>query len=196
VSAAADEHRELMTAAIERDGAAQSALFGGDPGSAREAFAQASELYRRSWEAAPPASYGRLVGMLKSGVLSGAGEKQAAYALSALGDRGEDSPAKAYARALAALISGDDSDAVRSSEAMRSGSAAFVRTADAIAALAAGDREGYGAALTAIVHDFEQRREHLTGVPIADTALMLERLAVRRGIAIGLQSRLLPAAAV
>src|SRR3954471_7835179 len=55
---------------------------------------------------------------------------------------------------------------------MRSGSWALGRTADAIAALAAGDREGYGAALAAIVHDFQQRRKHLTGVPIADTAMM------------------------
>jgi hypothetical protein len=53
------------------------------------------------------------------------------------------------------VISGEDSDAVRSCEAMRSGSRAVGRTADAIAALAAGDREGYGAALAAIVHDFQ-----------------------------------------
>jgi hypothetical protein len=191
VSAA--DHRELMSAAIERDGAAQRALFEGDAEGSREAFARASELYRRSWEAAPPASYGRLVGMLKSGVLSGAGEEQAVYALTALGDEGEGSPAAAYAHALAALVSRDDPDAVRWSDRMRSGSEAFGRTADAIAALAVGDREAYAAALAAIVRDFEQRSEHLTGIPIADTALMLERLAAHRGIAADLQSPVLPA---
>jgi hypothetical protein len=93
------------------------------------------------------------------------------------------------------LVNGEDSDALRSSDAMRSGSEAYGRTADAIAALAAGDREGLGPALAALVHDFEQRREQLTRAPIADTAMMFERLTARRGIAIGLESRLLPAVA-
>jgi hypothetical protein len=48
-----------MLAAIERDGAAQQALFDGHPEAARAMFGQAADLYRRSWEAAPPASYGR-----------------------------------------------------------------------------------------------------------------------------------------
>jgi hypothetical protein len=42
----------------------------------------------------------------------------------------------------------------------------------------------------AIVADFEGRDEHLTGVPIADTALMLERLA--GGLASRPASPLLP----
>ena len=58
-----------MAAAIGRDGDAQRALLAGDVNVARAAFAEAAELYRRSWEAAQPASYGRLVGMLKSAVL-------------------------------------------------------------------------------------------------------------------------------
>jgi hypothetical protein len=48
-------------------------------------------------------------------------------------------------------------------------------------------------AVAAIVADFESRSEHLTGVPIADTALMLERLAAERGIGAGLDSPLAPA---
>jgi hypothetical protein len=183
-----------MVAAIERDGAAHRALFDGDPEPAQAAFAAASELYRRSWELAPPASYGRLVGMLKAAVLAGAGEEQAAYVFQELHEEREPSPPAAYALALAALIAGDDAGALRRSEQMRSGSEAFVRTAQAIAGLAARDRERYADALDAIVRDFEQRSEHLTGVPIADTALMLERLAVRRGLAAGLKSPVLPAA--
>jgi len=42
------------------------------------------------------------------------------------------------------------------------------------------------------VRDFEQRTEHLTGVAIADTALMLERLAGDRGLRAGVRSALLP----
>jgi hypothetical protein len=69
----------------------------------------------------------------------------------------------------------------------------FVRTADAIDALARGDGAAYAAAEAAIVADFEGREEHLTGVPIADTALMLERFAERRGLAAHPSSALLPA---
>jgi hypothetical protein len=68
-----------------------------------------------------------------------------------------------------------------------------VRGADAIAALADRDPEAYGAAIAAIVDDFAGREAHLTGVPIADTALMLERLAQPRGLACRLASPLLPA---
>ena len=76
---------------------------------------------------------------------------------------------------------------------MRAGSAAFGRAADAIEALADGDDEAYAAAARAIVADFEGREEHLTGVPVADTALMLERLAEPRGLAAHPRSALLPA---
>ncbi len=75
---------------------------------------------------------------------------------------------------------------------MREGSDAFVRTADAITAIALDNHEGYGVAIRAIVASFEQRDEHLTGVPIADTAIMLERLAEPRGLAVHPASALLP----
>lgn len=77
---------------------------------------------------------------------------------------------------------------------MRGGSEAFVRTADAIEALAIRDREAYAAALAEIVGDFERRTDHLTGIPIADTALMLEVLGAARGITAGIESPLLPGA--
>jgi hypothetical protein len=186
-------HRELMVQAIERDAQAQRALLDGNAAGARDAFSAAAELYRESWEAAPPRSYGRLVGMLKSAVLSGRGTEAADYARAALADEEIDSPPSAYAQALAALITGDDPGALAAAAGMRTGSDAFVRTADAITALAEHDRAGYATALQAIVTDFEQRTDHLTGVAIADTALMLERLAAPRGLAAGLESPLLPA---
>lgn len=194
MSASAEAHRELMGAAIARDGAGQRALFAGDAQSAMAAFAEAAELYRRSWEAAPPASYGRLVGMLKSAVLAGGGEEQARYATAELSDEQTNSPAAAYVLALASLITGDDEDARRWSGQMRGGSAAFVRTADAIEALARRDQKAYHRATIAIVRDFEGRTDHLTGVAIADTAVMLQRLASRRGIDAVIQSPLLPRA--
>jgi hypothetical protein len=189
-----EPHRELMGAAIERDGAAQRLLLAGDTAGASAAFAEAADLYRRSWEVAPPASYGRLVGMLKSAVLAHQGDEQSAaeYARTALVGVAEDSATAAYAQAIAALIVGDDEGALRSATRMRAGSGAFVRTADAIAAMASGDRGAYRTEIGAIVRDFETRSNHLTGVPIADTALMLERLAARRGLGGSVTSPLLP----
>jgi hypothetical protein len=186
-------HQQLLTQAIECDGAAQHALFEGNVDAAKSAFGEASGLYRQSWEAAPPGSYGRLVGMLKSAVLAGEGESQAAYVAEALAGQDAASPTACYARALAALVSGDDDAAARSSRGMRGGSEAFDRTAEAISALAAGDSGRYAAALEQIVRDFEQRADHLTGVAVADTALMLQRLAARRGIEAALSSDVLPA---
>ena len=148
-------------------------------------------LYRRSWEAAPPGAYGRLVGMLKAAVLAGDAGDAVDYTRSALGGEGE-SPASWYALGLTALAEGDDHLAARAAEGMRGGSEAFDRTAEAIAALAARDGDRYGEALRAIVADFESRDEHLTGVPIADTALVLERLAGDRGLAAHIESGVLP----
>ena len=50
-------------------------------------------------------------------------------------------------------------------------------------ALARRDEPAYAAALRAVIADFEARDLHLTGVAIADTALVLERLAEPRGLA-------------
>ena len=182
-----------MTAAVERDGAAQQALLAGDPDAARAAFAEASELYRRSWEEAPPTAYGRLVGMLKSAVLGGDGAPEARYLREVLGDRDPASPTASYAQALGALILSVDEAALSWARRMGAGGDAFARTGSAIAALATRDRGAYSAALEAIVRDFEQRTEHLTGLAIADTALVLEVLAARRGTSAAIESPVLPA---
>jgi hypothetical protein len=182
-----------MTAAIEREAEAQQSLLEGDREAARRAFAAAAELYRRSWGQAPPQAYGRLVGMLKAGILAGEGIAEARYVREALPDdeAALRSPTASYARAVAALVEGQDAQARRFSEGM-TGSEAFERTARAIAAIAQDDRQAYSAALSEIVRDFEQRAAHLTGVSIADTALMLERIAAGRGLAAGVRSPVLP----
>ena len=107
-------------------------------------------------------------------------------------NEGDESATAAYAQTIAAVILGDDEHAKACAARMRAGSEAFVRTADAIAAIAADDRAAYEAEINAIVRDFETRSNHLTGVPIADTALMLQRLAARRGISAAIDSALLP----
>ena len=86
-----------------------------------------------------------------------------------------------------------DEDALVGAQRMSAGGDAFARTGEAIAALARHDAARFEAALEEIVRDFEQRAEHLTGVPIADTALMLAELARRRGVAVAIESPVLPA---
>jgi predicted CoA-binding protein len=176
-----------MREAIAADGEAQRALLAGED--ARDALRHAATAYRRSWEAAPPRSFGRLVGYAKASIL--AGENPAPYVREQLHDEG-DSPPSWWALALAALAGGDDDAARRAADGMLPGSEAFGRAAGAVAALARRDREAYRGQVAAIVADFEAREEHLTGVPIADTALVLDRLAERRGMAVHPRSPLLP----
>jgi hypothetical protein len=176
-----------MREAIAADGEAHRALLAGED--ARGLLRHAAERYRASWAAAPPRSYGRLVGYAKASIL--AGDDPVGFVTEQLGPQ-DDSPPACWARALAALAAGADEEALRAADGMRAGSQAFGRAADAVAALARRDRAAYTTAIDAIVADFEAREEHLTGVPIADTALVLERIAARRGIASGATSPLLP----
>lgn len=188
------EHRELMMAAIATEGEAHAALLVGDHDAARAAYARAVEQYRASWELAPPKSYGRLVGLLKAAVLGGCAEPAAAEVRAALDgdDAAEGSPVASYVLAVAALVRGDDAQARMRADRMLPRGEAFERTAIALRALADRDGEAYAAALAAIEADFAARTDHLTGVPIADTAVMLELLAAERGMAVGLDSPLVP----
>ncbi|HYV16338.1 MAG TPA: hypothetical protein VE972_09995 [Conexibacter sp.] len=185
------DHEQLLQQAIRLDGAAQQALLRGDAARARTLFRAAAEQYRGSWEAAPPRSYGRLVGMLKSSILSGDGGHAAVYACQALGDTCDSAPS-CYALAIAALVQGDDEAALPAIAGMRGDGGAFDRTADAMAALVHGDASAYATAVAAIVADFAARESHLTGVAFADTAVMLERLAAPRGLAAKPASSLMP----
>jgi hypothetical protein len=186
------EHLRLQDRAIRLEGDGYRGLLAGDAAGARALLREAAAAYRESWEAAPPRSFGRLLGMLKAAVIAGGGADEASYVRARLGPEG-DSPASWYALGIVALVEGDDGLARRAAAGMREGSAAFGRAADALRALADGDRERYARAVGAIVADFERRADHLTGVGIADTALMFEVLAQRRGLSARPQLDLLPA---
>lgn len=188
-----DHHKELLEEALRFEAEGHRALLAGDDVAARDELRAASDRYRASWEAAPPDAFGRLAGMLKAAVLAGEAETAAQYVHSTIGDE-PSSPTSAYAVAVAALVHGDDPLAERLAGLMRGGSEAFDRTAAAIVALAQRDEDAYRSALEAIVEDFSGREAHLTGVPIADTAAMLERLARARGIVSEVRSPLLPRA--
>lgn len=186
-----DRHRELQALAVEADAAAQRHLMAGDRAAADAHLREAEHRYRASWEAAPPGGYGRLVGMLKAAILQGDASDAAAYVRVALAGCSE-SPTAAYALALACLAVGDDATGADAAARMAAGGGAFERTAIALQALARRDAPTYAAALRAVLDDFEARDQHLTGVQIADTAVVLERLAEPRGLAQRPESRLLP----
>ncbi|MEA2193524.1 MAG: hypothetical protein QOI73_3645 [Solirubrobacteraceae bacterium] len=189
------EHRELMMAAIATEGEAHAALLAGEHDAARASYARAVEQYRASWRLAPPKSYGRLVGLLKAAVLGGQAQAAATEVRGMLdGDAdAEGSPVASYVLAVAALIDGDEDEVALRASRMQPRGEAFERTATALKALAARDGDAYEAALTSIEADFAARDEHLTGVAIADTAVMLELLAAERGMAVRPSSPLMPA---
>ncbi len=174
-------HLDLLTEGVEHDGSGFRLLLLGDRAGGRAELAAAADRYRRSWELSPARSYGRLVAMLTSAVLAGEAGAAAAYARGALADAC-DSPTSCYALAIAAALVGDDALALRAVEGMRAGGEAFGRAADGLEAIARADKRAAGEAIAAIVTDFEGREHHLTGVPIADTALLVEALATARGL--------------
>lgn len=184
------EAQVLLGQALEREGQAQRLLLGGNKEAAAGAFHEVAKLYRRSWEQAPAGAYGRLAGMLKAAILAGEAGDEAAYARDQLA--GAHSPASAWVLALAALVQGDAREASSAARTMGEGDEAFVRTAEAVDALALRDAGRYAEAVAEIVRDFERRDQHLTGVAIADTAVVLERLAEDRGIAAQPGSELVP----
>jgi hypothetical protein len=186
-----EEHRALQAAAVAADAAAQRCLMASDPAGAESYLRAAEQRYRESWEAAPPGGYGRLVGMLKAAILRGDAAEAADYTLGALAF-GTESPTAAYALALACLAVGDDVAGASAADQMANGGEAFERTAAALGALARRDEPAYARALSAVIADFEARDLHLTGVAIADTALVLERLAEPRGLAQHPASAVLP----
>ena len=187
------EDHTLMLEAIELEADGQRMLLAGETSAGRRSMGEAAGRYRASWARAPQRAYGRAIGMLKAAVIAGGGADEAAHARWTIGEEG-DSGSSWYALAIAALVDGDDDLARRAAAAMHDEGEAFARAADAITALADRDGDAYALALGAILSDFELRTDHLTGVPFADTALMLELLADRRGMAVRPVSRLLPPA--
>ena len=181
-----------MLVAIAAEGEAHAALLAGDTDAARAGYSRAIDAYRASWAVAPPKSYGRLVGLLKAAVLGGTGSDAAGEVRALLADDPDaaGSPVASYVLAVAALLAGDDDAVAPLADVMEPRGGAFERTATALRALAARDGEAYAAAAAAIADDFAAREEHLTGVAIADTAIMLEIVAGERGLAAGLDSPL------
>ena len=185
--------KQLVRVAMAAGGAGLARLMQARRGEAAGWFARSAERYRESWDGAPPGSWGRLIGAVKSRILAGDWERAADDARWAIEeDAGEaDSPIGAYAAALAYLTLGEDENAALLAQGLRE--ADFPPTvAAALAALAAGDGDAYADAIARVLDSFETRGDYLEDIPVADTVLVLEALAARRGLAVGPRSALLP----
>jgi hypothetical protein len=115
----------------------------------------------------------------------------ARWALEAGADEAE-SPIGLYAAALAALVLGDDEHARAYADVIRTHADFPAAVGDALAFIAAHDVVGYTEAVEEVLDSFEKRAEYLEDVPAADTVLVLQALAAKRGLAVELSSPLLP----
>jgi len=175
-------------------GAGLALLMEGRTAEAAAWFARAADRYRESYADAPPASWGRLIGAVKSRVLAGdweAGRRDALWTLEQ-GSAEAESPIGRYAASLALLLLDRNVEARRVAGSIRERGDFPHDVADALATLAADDRLGYIEAVESVLESFETRDEYLEDMPVADTVIVLQALAARRGIATELQSTLLP----
>ena len=103
-----------------------------------------------------------------------------------------DSPIGRYAAALASLLLERTAEARHHADTIRIRDDFPNDVGDALAFLAAQDVAGYETAVESVLESFETRDEYLEGLPVADTVLVLQALAERRGLAAELSSPLLP----
>jgi hypothetical protein len=156
---------------------------------------RAAMRYRESWDGAPAESWGRPIGAVKARLLAsdGAGAEDDARWTLALGAAEAESPIGRYAATLALLVLGEDGEAGRLARSLQEAADAFPReVADALRGLADGDAALYASAVAQVLRSFEERETYLEDVPVADTVLVLEALAERRGLALHPASALLP----
>jgi len=186
--------RQLTRLGNAAGGAGLALLMQGRTQAAAGWFARAAARYRESFADAPPDSWGRPIGAIKSLVLAvdwPDAEGAAEWALQA-GAAEAQSPIGRYAAALALLVLGRDAEARLHADAIRTRDDFPGAVGDALGYLAAADVLGYTKAVEAVLESFETRDEYLEDMPVADTVLVLQALAGRRGLAATLTSPLLP----
>jgi hypothetical protein len=188
--------RQLTRMGNAANGTALVLLMQGNTKEAAEWFARAAARWRESWEDAPPGSWGRPIGVMKALVLADdwrGAEEAARWALDA-GAADAESPIGRYAGCLAALVRGDDVLARTLADSLSGRHDFPYPVADSLRMVAAGDDvPGYILAVEAVLESFETREEYLEDVAVADTVLVLQALARRRGFEADLSSPVLPA---
>jgi hypothetical protein len=187
--------RQLTRMGNAAAGAGLAHLMRGEDALAREWFERGVQRYRESYPLAPPGSWGRPIGMLKARLLGGnrdGAESDARWTLEQ-GAADAESPIGRYAGCLALLVLGRDEEARVLADGLRTHPGFPSAVGDALAYIAAEDPLGYVEAIEAVLESFEAREEYLEDLPVADTVIVLQALASRRGIAASLSSPLLPA---
>jgi hypothetical protein len=193
----AEQHGDLDERSLVRKGnvayaAGLGLLMLGDPDAATW-LGRAAATWRESWQGGE--SWGRPIGAIKASLIAGdddAAGEYARWALEAGAERSE-SPIGRYAAALALLVLERWPDARHAADSLRERDDFPRDVADALAYLSAHDVVGYVEALESVVESFETRTEYLEDARVADTALVLDLLARRRGIEVDLpESDLLP----
>jgi hypothetical protein len=179
-------------------GAGLALLMLGQTAAAADWFRRAGARWRESFATATETSWGRPIGAVKAALLAGDDAAAAAAADWALGLGTAEaaSPIGRYAAVLALLVRERDGEAAALAATLAGRDDFPADVAAALAALAARDAPAYAAAAEAVLRSFEQRESYLEGAAVADTVLVLQRLAGTRGIGAALPpSLLLPGAA-
>lgn len=186
--------RQLARMGNAASGVGLSELMNGNTGSAGEWFAKAVDRYRESFELAPPDSWGRPIAIVKARLLAddwSSAEADARWTLEQ-GAAEADSPIGKYAATLALLVLARDEDARILADMLRTRDDFPAAVGDALAFIAAEDPAGYVEAVETVLESFETREDYLEDLPVADTVIVLQRLAGRRNMAAELSSPLLP----
>ena len=189
-----ERQRQLTRMGNAAWAAGLSLLMLGRRGEADEWLTRAAETYRRSLDGAPPGSWGRPIGAMKSRLIAGdldGGRQDARWALDASAKVSESAIGR-YAASLANLVLGKDVDAAALVTTLSGVEAIPPAVVDSLAALAASDASAYESSIHALVADFEAREEFLEDIEVADTVLALQALASERGLSVALTSPLLP----
>jgi hypothetical protein len=177
--------RQLTRLGNAAYGAGLCALMIGDDEAAGVWLAQAAARYRESFDDAPPGSWGRPIGAIKAHVLRGdwPGAYEAARWALDVGAAQSESPIGRYAACLALLVLGREEEARAQADELRTHEGFPRPVADTLAMIGAGtDEVGYVLAVEAVLDSFETRDEYLEDVPVADTVIVLQALAERRGL--------------
>ena len=169
------DERQLVQLANAAWAAGLCRLMDGDRAAATEWLVRAAERYRESWNVGgATVSWGRPIAAMKALLIAGQDASGAAeWALEAGAPQAE-SPIGRYAGTLALLVLGRNDEAARVAGTLGDPFPADV--ADALRALAAGDRGGFAAAVADVRRSYENREGYLEDIPVADTALALEAL--------------------
>jgi len=189
-----ERQRQLTRMGNAATGAGLALLMDGRADEAAGWFARAAGGYRGSFPEAPPGSWGRPIGALKARVLAqdwASAADDARWTL-ATGAAGGESPIGRYAACLAQLVLADDGQAQGLAASLLGRDDFPDDVARAVRAIAGPDAAAYASAVREVLGSFEARDAYLEDVAVADTVIVLQALAARRGLTIELRSPLLP----